>query len=826
MAAACTVEQMQAEFLQRGPVCAAHFESTLQACTNTIWEPPPREDCPVALYEFGNPADLTRATIGPPLVAHTDAGPVVVEDIHSVPGFSPDDTAARVPTEIFFELEHGLEAHDEGPLVHNYTLMLDYRIEDSVGGMIVDFGTTEGCAVRLDVESIRINNGLYWSPGTLPTNRWSTDGQWLRFVLAVQQSPSGTNGTLYVNGTAIAHLEPTESRRSWSGAGLGATIAMGPSLFLFTANTTDFGGRTLLIDTSTVALFDRTLTAGEVTTLGLNGSGCVPDFGRDPPENQAAPWIWMVPFACFCVILALDAAFRFAKRCRRSASAVDSSEKYKKGDKRNRRRSSNVFGVIDLESKKLSFLQLLWRGRICFPDEKVEMHYFSLRFADEALEAAYQDNFVRTTRNGAYSVCYGLFVLYVVAFVLSWEIFTNVMFGVNIYEYKSSMMWYVGCLILLVTARLLRHDAAKAYYQCLLAFYSIWFCAMTCLFNLFTGAPQFLWMSLNQIVVILIITTGAPLFRLQWRISFYTSLVIAIGWNIIFFGFVENSNIDGNWPTIATVFIEVLVWGLAVPVCFWSNRHTNLIARRDFVIVQTKDKAINELEDKIEDLESKAPNLNKGKAIGGRELGSQFASLALKLRRKLLFEAIEEVVTSAYEFFDLALDWYSFFDFANATTQYGLYPWYVLTMITSNVVSLLNVHTRFHTLVTIYEQYTAGIKLFGGAGSGGQELLQSEDPAVRLEAVQRKIKRGIILVSVALAEDAPMLALNTARVLMGLQEERLPDAIVLLSMLVNAMTIGWKGGRVKELWRLHIEEQALRKKVARVLERLGGGGHN
>ena len=45
------------------------------------------------------------------------------------------------------------------------------------------------------------------------------------------------------------------------------------------------------------------------------------------------------------------------------------------------------------------------------------------------------------------------------------------------------------------------------------------------------------------------------------------------------------------------IYLFSVVWGLAVPVCFWSNRRTNQIARRDFIIVHSKN---NEIEKKTQ----------------------------------------------------------------------------------------------------------------------------------------------------------------------------------------------------------------------------------
>ena len=70
------------------------------------------------------------------------------------------------------------------------------------------------------------------------------------------------------------------------------------------------------------------------------------------------------------------------------------------------------------------------------------------------------------------------------------------------------------------------------------------------------------------------------------------------------------------------------------------------------------------------------------------------------------------------------------------------------------------------------------------------------------------------IIEAGLAEDVPMLVLNTVRVGKGVQDGQVPDMVVLLSMLVNAATIGWKAGKAKDLWRLHKEEAQLVAEIA------------
>ncbi|HQJ55865.1 MAG TPA: metallophosphoesterase [Planctomycetota bacterium] len=221
----------------------------------TVTRPP----APAGLWEFGDPANLTAATAGRDLVL---AGSHV-----AVEGVVPGDGAARIGIGSHYRCTHGLPP-GEHPLVNRYAFLIDFRVP-AHGPWHCFFQTDQEnlndgeCFIRTDGAIGAAATG-YSPAGSVAA------GVWYRLCVSVD-NPAGVyelllDGERVLKGVA----QPANGR-----------FALGPDV-LFCA---DEDGEDGLIDVSTIAVYDRPLTAAEALSLG--GPGAFDPANRAPSVVSA-----------------------------------------------------------------------------------------------------------------------------------------------------------------------------------------------------------------------------------------------------------------------------------------------------------------------------------------------------------------------------------------------------------------------------------------------------------------------------------------------------------------------------------------------------------
>ncbi len=219
--------------------------------------PPP---VPAGLWEFGDAANLTAATIGRDLAL---AGTHV-----AIEGVVPEEGAARIGTGSHYRCTHDLPPGDY-PLVNRYAFLIDFRVP-SIGPWYCFFQTDQhnlndgDCFVRTD--------GAVGVAATgYSAARIVAGGVWYRLCVSVDN----TDGVyeLFLDGERVLKGTPQP---------VNGRFALGPDVLFFA----DENGEDGPIDVSTVAVYDRPLSAAE--TLSLGGPGAFDPANRTPSVISAA----------------------------------------------------------------------------------------------------------------------------------------------------------------------------------------------------------------------------------------------------------------------------------------------------------------------------------------------------------------------------------------------------------------------------------------------------------------------------------------------------------------------------------------------------------
>ncbi|WP_159435086.1 cadherin domain-containing protein [Rubritalea squalenifaciens] len=198
----------------------------------------------VGWWEFDNAADLTEAKVGQDLVLNGSDS--------AVSGKGSADVAARIGAGSNYRVNHGIDANGGGTQVNEYTLLLDVSYPSSSAGTWISlFQTNSGngddgdCFVRNSNGTIGVSATGY-SAYALSANSWA------RLVVTVD---NGSFYRIYADGQQILNgsVQAVDGRFSF-----------GDALLLFADN----NGEDNTIDVTSARLYDRALTAAEVSALG------------------------------------------------------------------------------------------------------------------------------------------------------------------------------------------------------------------------------------------------------------------------------------------------------------------------------------------------------------------------------------------------------------------------------------------------------------------------------------------------------------------------------------------------------------------------------
>jgi hypothetical protein len=198
-----------------------------------------------AYWQFDDPFDVTKASIGSPLIKQG-------EGFTFVYGPKAGDGAVQVAKGSYFKALHGMAANGGGSRVNNYSVMFDFKVPEL--GRYYSFIQTT-LENNDDAEFFLRPAGNLGIGGTGYSEHVVTTNKWHRLVI----SASMGNAYLYYLDGRLIHTGNIEnasidSRWSWLPEGV---------LFL-----ADDDGEDADIDVSNIAVWDRALSEEEVDILG------------------------------------------------------------------------------------------------------------------------------------------------------------------------------------------------------------------------------------------------------------------------------------------------------------------------------------------------------------------------------------------------------------------------------------------------------------------------------------------------------------------------------------------------------------------------------
>jgi hypothetical protein len=216
----------------------------------------------VGLWLFEDAADLGTASVGQDLVAYKMAGNNTVGapsdvDISQVAGPVAGSHAAHILKNSYYRCYHMIAANGGGAKVNEYTYMIDLKVP-TVGSLYYSLLQT-GLTNNTDGD-IFIRPAKDWGfRGNYTSVTLINAGQWYRMVFSVKL---GESAKYYLNGVSI------DTRTS--NLGTDVEVAAWPlEHILFFA---DNDGEDNVFDVGATAIWDRPLTAAEVTLLGGAGN--------------------------------------------------------------------------------------------------------------------------------------------------------------------------------------------------------------------------------------------------------------------------------------------------------------------------------------------------------------------------------------------------------------------------------------------------------------------------------------------------------------------------------------------------------------------------
>jgi hypothetical protein len=203
------------------------------------------------LFEDAN--NLEKASVGNDLQAYKmdgnrTVGSPSLEGFSQVPGPTKTNFAVRVPFQSYFRCNHGFAAGGNGK-VTSYTLLVDVKLPEL--GRYYSIYETDDLNMTSDSDGF-IRPGADWGiRGNYTENTRFEAGKWFRMIITVQDGTA----KYYLNGKLVDEKSPgADGHASW----------LPEAVLLFA----DEDGEDNEFDIATVAIWDKALTDGDVTTLG------------------------------------------------------------------------------------------------------------------------------------------------------------------------------------------------------------------------------------------------------------------------------------------------------------------------------------------------------------------------------------------------------------------------------------------------------------------------------------------------------------------------------------------------------------------------------
>ncbi len=209
----------------------------------------------VGFWEFSDASNFGKATVGKDLIPYRRAQDAVLgtpstEGITQVSGFNKRDKAIQIGHQSLLFCDHGIAATAGSDLVRQYTLVFDINRPSGEGGYATLLNTS---VTNANDQDYAIKNAGNIGVGTsgYSSNTISRD-KWYRVVIVLK---ADEYLRIYVNGTKwLEGSNYSDDRFALDPLG---TLIMGDE---------DSDDHTMLL--SSVAIFNRPLTAEEITSLG------------------------------------------------------------------------------------------------------------------------------------------------------------------------------------------------------------------------------------------------------------------------------------------------------------------------------------------------------------------------------------------------------------------------------------------------------------------------------------------------------------------------------------------------------------------------------
>ncbi|MCK6497569.1 metallophosphoesterase family protein [bacterium] len=211
---------------------------------------------PTGQWDFNDPQDLLKATIGQNLVLSGSH--------QSATGVVPSDGAVVIGPGSYYTCQHGIAPNGGGSDVNRWSILIDFVVP-SIDPWYCFFQTSPtnandgDCFVQSGTGKIGVGLSGY-SPSSISPQTW------YRLVIVVDNGAGLYD--IYLDGSRIL---------LGNSGGVDGRFALDPTLLLFA----DEDGEDAAITVSRVSMYDRPLTPNEVLSLG----GPVPDVpGNHPPS--------------------------------------------------------------------------------------------------------------------------------------------------------------------------------------------------------------------------------------------------------------------------------------------------------------------------------------------------------------------------------------------------------------------------------------------------------------------------------------------------------------------------------------------------------------
>ena len=232
---------------------------------------------PVGRWDFDNPANLTAATLGNPLVS------VGTDD--AIPGIGTDDGAVRLGVGDYYIVDHDIAPNGGGSKVNEYTLVYDFQVP-TVGPWACFFQTDATNARRRRLFRPQSERGHRRGPDRLFDARRIAPATWYRLAVVVDNA---SRYNIYLDGTKILTgvVQTVDGRFS-----LGETLLV----------CADNNGEDNTMDVSMFSIFDRPLSDAEVALLGG-------PFQSDP--DNTPPAVVVTPAGPASTTTRTDVAYTF-----------------------------------------------------------------------------------------------------------------------------------------------------------------------------------------------------------------------------------------------------------------------------------------------------------------------------------------------------------------------------------------------------------------------------------------------------------------------------------------------------------------------------------